>query len=219
MTRSANVAFPYFGNREHDHFEGTDHESVLLRSVPARKLKLADGDTLVATVFDLFVANYGLDRGLEDSNSAKSFDDDLPYTPAWAETITGVPRDQIITVAREFARNAEKTNGRSMVILGAGLNQLVPHGHELPRHHQSPGDVRLCRPVRWWLEPLCRPGKTASADRLAAAGLQPRLEPSAPADELHIVLLRPHRPVALRYAESGRDPVSDGTGRPVGWHI
>ncbi|WP_419913215.1 nitrate reductase subunit alpha [Hoeflea sp.] len=118
----ASVAFPYFGNREHDHFKGTDHDSVLVRSVPAKKLKLAEGETLVATVFDLFVANYGLDRGLEDSNSAKSFDDDLPYTPAWAEKITGVPREQIITVAREFARNAEKTNGRSMVILGAGLN-------------------------------------------------------------------------------------------------
>ncbi len=46
----------------------------------------------------------------------------MPYTPAWAEKITGVPRDQIIAVAREFATNAEKTNGRSMVILGAGLN-------------------------------------------------------------------------------------------------
>ena len=47
----ASVAFPYFGNREHDHFEGTDHDSVLLRSVPAKKVKLADGDALVATVF------------------------------------------------------------------------------------------------------------------------------------------------------------------------
>ncbi len=118
----APVAFPYFGNREHDHFEGTDHDSVLVRSVPAKKVALADGEALVATVFDLFVANYGLDRGLGDGSCAKSFDDDLPYTPAWAEQITGVPRDQIITVAREFATNAEKTKGRSMVILGAGLN-------------------------------------------------------------------------------------------------
>ena len=118
----ASVGFPYFGNREHDHFQGTDHDSVLLRSVPARKVKLVDGDALVATVFDLFVANYGLDRGLKDGSCAKSYDDDQPYTPAWAEKITGVSRDQIITVAREFALNAEKTNGRSMVILGAGLN-------------------------------------------------------------------------------------------------
>lgn len=118
----ADVGFPYFGNREHDYFEGTDHESVLVRKVPARKVKLADGDAMIATVFDLFAANYGLDRGLDDKNSAKSFDEGLPYTPAWAERITGVPRDQIIAVAREFAYNAEKTNGRSMVILGAGLN-------------------------------------------------------------------------------------------------
>ncbi|MDO8630747.1 MAG: molybdopterin-dependent oxidoreductase, partial [Phycisphaerales bacterium] len=32
------------------------------------------------------------------------------------------PRDQIITTAREFALNAEKTKGLSMVIVGAGLN-------------------------------------------------------------------------------------------------
>ena len=118
----ADVGFPYFGNREHDHFQGTEHEDVLVRKVPVKKLALAEGKTLVATVFDLFVANYGLDRGLGGSNVAASFDDDTPYTPAWAERITGVPKDSIITVAREFARNAEKTNGKSMVILGAGLN-------------------------------------------------------------------------------------------------
>ncbi len=41
---------------------------------------------------------------------------------AWAEAITGVPRERIIAVAREFANNAEQTKGKSMVILGAGLN-------------------------------------------------------------------------------------------------
>ncbi|MBD1544666.1 nitrate reductase subunit alpha [Roseibium aggregatum] len=116
------VAFPYFGNREHDYFEGTDHDSVIVRSVPAKKVKMKDGEAFVATVFDLFVANYGLERGFKDPNAAESYDENLPYTPAWAEKITGVPRDHIITVAREFASNAEKTNGRSMVILGAGLN-------------------------------------------------------------------------------------------------
>ncbi len=118
----AEVAFPYFGNREHDHFAGTSHESVMVRKVPAKKVKLVEGETLVASVFDLFIANYGLDRGLDDPNSAMSYDEGLPYTPAWAEKVTGVPKDHIITVAREFATNAEKTNGRSMVILGAGLN-------------------------------------------------------------------------------------------------
>ena len=38
------VGFPYFGNREHDHFEGTDHPDVLNRRVPAREVELADGN-------------------------------------------------------------------------------------------------------------------------------------------------------------------------------
>ncbi len=118
----AQVAFPYFGNREHDFFQGTDHPSVLVRNVPAKKVKLKDGEALVATVYDLFLANYGVDRGFGGDYVAKSFDEMTPYTPAWAEKITGVPRDQIITVAREFALNAEKTNGRSMVIIGAAMN-------------------------------------------------------------------------------------------------
>lgn len=58
------VGFPYFGNREHDHFLGTDHPDVLMRNVPVKTLQLADGETVVASVFDLFVANYGVDRGL-----------------------------------------------------------------------------------------------------------------------------------------------------------
>ena len=53
---------------------------------------------------------------------ASAYDQDEPFTPAWAERVTGVPREHIIHVAREFAGNAEKTNGRSMVILGAGVN-------------------------------------------------------------------------------------------------
>lgn len=116
------VAFPYFGGHKHDYFTGTDHDDVLLRNVPVRRLKLADGETCVATVFDLLCANYGVDRGLGGANVAASFDDDVPYTPAWQERITGVKRASVISVARAFARNAEKTKGKSMVILGAGIN-------------------------------------------------------------------------------------------------
>ncbi len=119
----ASVAFPYFGgNAPHD-FVSTAHDTVLHRNVPVRTVKLADGsETKVATVFDLFCANYGVDRGFGGENVATSFDDDAPFTPAWAEKVTGVPRAAIIQTAREFADTAEKTNGRSMVILGAGLN-------------------------------------------------------------------------------------------------
>ena len=54
--------------------------------------------------------------------AAKDFDDDTPYTPAWQERITGTPREQLITVARQFADNADKTQGKSMVIIGAAMN-------------------------------------------------------------------------------------------------
>jgi len=121
-TKAVDVGFPYFGNRHHDYFAGTNHPDVLVRKVPAHSMQLKDGEALVTTVFDLLAANYGLDRGFGGNNVATSFDDDVPYTPAWQERITGVPRSHVITVAREFARNAEKTRGKSMVILGAGLN-------------------------------------------------------------------------------------------------
>ncbi|WP_366658167.1 nitrate reductase subunit alpha [Fodinicurvata sp. EGI_FJ10296] len=118
----ATVGFPYFGGRATENFTATDHGEILDRNVPVRRVTLKDGETLVATVFDLHCANYGIDRGFGGANVAASFDEDVPFTPAWAEKITGLSRDKIIHVAREFATNAEKTNGRSMVILGAGLN-------------------------------------------------------------------------------------------------
>ena len=116
------VGFSYFGGRATENFVATDHGDVLDRNVPAKKVQLADGEAYVVTVYDLFCANYGLDRGFGGENVATSFGDDVPFTPAWAERITGLSRDKIIVTAREFATNAEKTNGRSMVILGAGLN-------------------------------------------------------------------------------------------------
>ncbi|MEN8259086.1 MAG: nitrate reductase subunit alpha [Pseudomonadota bacterium] len=117
------VAFPYFGNTPHEHFTHTEHDSVLVRNVPAKRVQLANGEMVhVGTVFDLLAANYGIDRGLGGGNVAASYDDDSPYTPAWQERITGVDRRHVITVARQFAENAHKTRGKSMVILGAGLN-------------------------------------------------------------------------------------------------
>nr|HNI24331.1 molybdopterin-dependent oxidoreductase [Plasticicumulans sp.] len=117
------VAFPYFGATKHPHFAHTNHDEIQIRNVPAKKVRLADGsEALVATVYDLTLAQYGLDRGLGGGNVAASFDDDVPYTPAWQEKITGVPRAQVIAVARQFAENADRTHGRSMIIIGAAMN-------------------------------------------------------------------------------------------------
>ncbi|WP_338844897.1 nitrate reductase subunit alpha [Massilia sp. W12] len=121
------VAFPYFGGRDTPHFDANKQvaakDDVLLRKVAMRRIRLDDErSALVATVFDLNAANYGIARALPGETAAKSFDDDTPYTPAWQEKITGVPRAQVITVAREFADNANKTRGKSMVIIGAAMN-------------------------------------------------------------------------------------------------
>ena len=116
------VAFPYFGGRAHEPFTSTSHPEILERNIPVKRLQTGNNQAVVATVFDLFCANYGLDRGFGGNNVASDFMQDIPYTPAWQEKITGVTANQVITVARAFASNADKTEGKSMIILGAGLN-------------------------------------------------------------------------------------------------
>lgn len=117
------VAFPYFGDEAYGDFHKTEMGDVHIRNVPVRPVKLADGtEATVATVYDLMAANYGIDRGLGGGNVASSYNDDAPYTPAWQEKITGVSREVAIQIAREFADNAHKTNGRSMIIVGAAMN-------------------------------------------------------------------------------------------------
>ena len=124
------VAFPYFGGIDTPNFSANKQASavddVLVRKVPVRRIKLGKAGeeryALVATVFDLTAANYGVARGLAGEEAATSYDDDAPYTPAWQEKITGVKRDQVIAVARQFADNADKTRGKSMIIIGAAMN-------------------------------------------------------------------------------------------------
>ena len=120
------VAFPYFGGIQSPSFPANVQEDVLVRKVPVRRIKLGKAGeeryALVATVFDLTAANYGVPRGLAGETAASNYDEDVPYTPAWQEKITGVKRDQVIAVARQFADNADKTRGKSMIIIGAAMN-------------------------------------------------------------------------------------------------
>lgn len=119
----ADVAFPYFGGIENEFFEGVALDEVLMHKLPVKVVRLADGSEVrVASVFDLTLANYGIDRGLNDVNCASDYSEIKAYTPAWAEKVTGVSQHHISRIAREFADNAEKTHGRSMVIVGAGIN-------------------------------------------------------------------------------------------------
>ena len=109
-------------------------------------------------------------------------------------------------VRRERAQDAWQVDGDHR----RGDEPLVPQRHELPRRHQHADDVRLHRPERRWLGALRGPGEAAPADRLDAAGLRARLDPPAAPDEQHQLLLRPHRPVALREARHGRGALAAG---------
>lgn len=105
-------------------FESPDGAgSVLHRGVPARRI----GGHLVTTVFDLMLAQYGVGRDGLPGNWAGGDDAATPYTPAWQEEITPVPAEACIRIGREFARNAEQSGGRSMIIMGAGICQWI-HG-------------------------------------------------------------------------------------------
>ena len=65
---------------------------MLTRRVPSKTLTLADdSQRRVVSVYDLVLANYCLDRGLEDSNAATNYAEIKASHPAWGEQITGVP--------------------------------------------------------------------------------------------------------------------------------
>jgi len=96
----------------------TEGGSILHRGVPAVRV----GDHLVTTVFDLMAAQLGIARDGLPGEWPTGYDDPEPCTPAWQEEITGVDAALVTRIAREFARNAEQTEGRSMIVMGAGTN-------------------------------------------------------------------------------------------------
>ncbi|MBZ0265803.1 nitrate reductase subunit alpha [bacterium] len=92
------------------------------REVPVKKLLLADGSSIyVATVYDILMAQYGVNRGL-GGDYPKDYNDDSPFTPAWSEKYTGQGRESLIRFAREWGGTALATGGKCTVIIGAGIN-------------------------------------------------------------------------------------------------
>ncbi|MFE9611230.1 nitrate reductase subunit alpha [Streptomyces sp. NPDC006012] len=108
-TRSAEVELPCF----------EEAGATLRRAVPVRTV----GGKLVTTVFDLMLARYGVGRaGLSGLWPAEYTDASVPGTPAWQEVHTSVPAAAVVRAAREFAGTAERTEGRCMIVMGAGTN-------------------------------------------------------------------------------------------------
>jgi nitrate reductase alpha subunit len=94
-----------------------------LRGVPAKEIQTCDGEKLlVTTVYDLTMGQYGVSRGLDGDYPADYTDKDQAYTPAWQEIFTGVDSKTVLQFAREWANTANITEGKCMIIIGAGIN-------------------------------------------------------------------------------------------------
>ncbi|HJV46064.1 MAG TPA: nitrate reductase subunit alpha [Bacillota bacterium] len=106
------VNLPYFDE---------DTRGVVKREIPVKRIVNKNKTMYVTTVFDLMLANYGVGR-LGLSGYANSYLDEQAYTPAWQEKETGIKKDLVIKIATEFAQNAIDTNGKSMIIMGCGIN-------------------------------------------------------------------------------------------------
>ncbi|MGW8380396.1 nitrate reductase subunit alpha [Streptomyces sp. ODS28] len=116
----AEVLLPRFDTDGGAHGQGRGE--TVRRGVPATRLGGQQGP-LVTTVFDLLLAQYGVAReGLPGEWPAGYEDASTPGTPAWQEEHTSVPAAQAARIAREFARTAEKSEGRCMILMGAGTN-------------------------------------------------------------------------------------------------
>ncbi len=100
-----------------------DTGDVYKRQVPVKYIETIKGEKIpVTTCFDMQMSHFGVARPGLSGDFAKNYDDDRAFSPAWQEKYTGIGRDTVIQVAREWASNAEVTKGRSMIIVGASIN-------------------------------------------------------------------------------------------------
>ena len=92
------------------------------RGVPVRFIETKNGKIPVTTVYDLTMGQYGVGRGLVGDYPNDYIDKDSAYTPAWQEIFTGIDSKTVLQFAREWANTANATEGKCMIIVGAGIN-------------------------------------------------------------------------------------------------
>lgn len=74
-----------------------------LRGVPVKYIETVDGKKIPAvTVYDLTFGQYGVGRGLPGDYPKDYNDKNAAYTPAWQEIFTGIGRDTVLQLAREW---------------------------------------------------------------------------------------------------------------------
>jgi len=92
------------------------------RGVPVKYLQTKSGKTAYTTIYDLIMGQYGIDRGLGGEYPSSFEDATSAYTPAWQEIYTGISSATVMQFARQWCNTAEVTQGKCMVIIGAGVN-------------------------------------------------------------------------------------------------
>ena len=135
LRRHRQRAFPNSGTRAPTSWSATCRCSARARRA---------GEALVATVFDLMCANYGVDRGLRGELAAKASTTTCPTrrpgsrgSPA-CRAAGDHDRAPVRGQRRQDARQVDGDHRRRD-------EPLVPLRHELPRHHQHADHVRLRR--------------------------------------------------------------------------
>jgi nitrate reductase / nitrite oxidoreductase, alpha subunit len=116
-------------------------------------------------------------EGLPGEWPAGYDDAGTPGTPAWQEPITSVPAAAAARVAREFARSAELSKGRSMIAMGAGTNHWY-HSDEIYRTFFTLIMLCGCERVNGGGWP--RVARRPDVRRLPGPGVAARLDPIAP---------------------------------------
>jgi nitrate reductase / nitrite oxidoreductase, alpha subunit len=97
-------------------------EKRFQKGVPVTYLETSEGKVAVATAYDLIMGQYGVPRGLPGDYPTSYDDQEMSYTPAWQERLTGIDKDTVITFARQWSVTAAKTGGKCSVIIGAGID-------------------------------------------------------------------------------------------------
>ena len=129
-TETAKVGFPYFGGIVSEHFPNSaltgGSPDVLVRTVPVQRIALGDeGDNerRWSPRSSICRSRTTASRAAWPANSPQRASTTTRRTRRPGRSASPARRaQQVITVARQFAENAHKTQGRSMVIIGAAMN-------------------------------------------------------------------------------------------------
>ena len=166
---------------------------VIRRGVPVIRV----GGTLVTTVFDLLLAQYGVARDGLPGTWPSGYDDAAsPGTP-----LAG--GDHLRAGGCRGPDSAGVRPHRGIVPWpvddrdGGRDQPLVPFRPDLPHVLHADHAVRLPGRERRRLGALRRAGEGAAADRVPAGRVRAGLAAPATAHDRHVVLLPAHRPVAL----------------------